>query len=233
MLRRSAVAPVCRRHLCRANRRCVGAGRSRAVPRSAAARAWPIGGLQPPIGLPRGGVAVRACGPGHRSLDEVRRARPAADRFGRLERWDESRRPRRSRRKRVAGMVPGRRAERVRRVVRQARPGRPGQALPERGPVARRDAGAFLGRRLVSTGVLRRWDAARVGTERGMPDRFAHAIVGGALARGGSPARRARDGGGTRASGQARRAAGAAAHPTLRSDGPRSRLHQGIPPRHP
>ena len=230
MLRRSAVAAVCRRRLCRAHRRCVGARRSRAVPRSAAARARPVGSLRPAVGLARGGVALRACGSRHRSLDEVRRARPAADRLGRLERRDESRRPRGPRRKRVARMVPGRRAERVRRVVRQARPGRPGAALSERGAVARRHAGAVLGRRLVSTRVFRRWDAARVGAERGMPDRLADAVVGRALAGGGATARRARDGGGARASGPARRAARAAAHAALRSDGPRSRLHQGLPP---
>ena len=51
---------------------------------------------------------------GDRPLDDVRRARPAADRLRRLERRDEPRRPRGPRRKRVAGLVPGHGAERLR-----------------------------------------------------------------------------------------------------------------------
>ena len=38
---------------------------------------------------------------------------------------------------------------------------------------------AGVGRRLVSARLLRRWHAARVGAERGVPDRFADAVVGG------------------------------------------------------
>ena len=67
-----------------------------------------------PSRLERSDVDVRALRPRDRSLDEIRRARPAAHRLRRLERRHEPRRPRGTRRKRVARLVPRRRAERVR-----------------------------------------------------------------------------------------------------------------------
>ena len=79
-------------------------------------------------------------------------------------------------------------------------------ALSHRGAVAHRHAGARLGRQLVSARLFRRWHAARIGAERRVPDRFADAIVGGALGRGAAAARRARDGRGARAPRAARRA---------------------------
>ena len=78
LLGRSALAALCGRGVRRPDRRRVRARRGRAVPRSAAARAGPVGGLRPAVGLERSGVAVRALRPRDRSLDEVRRARPAA-----------------------------------------------------------------------------------------------------------------------------------------------------------
>ena len=62
-------------------------------------------------------TAMRAIDRAH----EVRRARAAAHRLGRLERRDEPRRPRGTRRKRVARMVPRRRAERLRADLRAPR----------------------------------------------------------------------------------------------------------------
>ena len=65
---------------------------------------------------------------------------------------------------------------------------------PAAGARARR-----LGRRLVPARLLRRRDAARLGGQRGMPDRFDRAVVERDLRRRGSGAQRARDGGGGRA----------------------------------
>ena len=55
-----------------------------------------------------------------------------------------------------------------------------------------RDAGAGLGRRLVSARLLRRRHAARIGAERGVQARLADAVVGGAVAGGADPRRAAR-----------------------------------------
>ena len=49
-----------------------------------------------------------------------------------------------------------------------------------------------VGRRLVSARLLRRWHTARVGAERGVPDRLADAVVGGAVRRGAAAQRAAR-----------------------------------------
>ncbi len=61
---------------------------------------------------------------------------------------------------------------------------RSGGALSQRGAVAQRHARAVVGRRLVSARLLRRRHAARIGAERRVPDRFADAVVGGAVAGG-------------------------------------------------
>src|SRR5207253_1122219 len=60
--------------------------------------------------------------------------------------------------------------------------------LPDRRPGGAREGG--LGRRLVPARVLRRWDAARLGDERRVPDRRARPGVGGHLRR--CPAHHAR-----------------------------------------
>src|SRR5207244_11809320 len=91
----------------------------------------------------------------------------AARWVGRLERRDEPRRPQRPRRERLARLVPHRRPARVRAALRAAETPRPRAAVSERGRVAGRHARTRVGWRLVSPGVLRRRDAARVGTELG------------------------------------------------------------------
>ena len=77
--------------------------------------------------------------------------------------------------------------------LRAARAARPRPALPRRGALADRDAGAGLGRRLVSAGLLRRRHAAGLGAERGVQARLADAVVGRALGRGAAAAGRAGD----------------------------------------
>ena len=104
------------------------------------------------------------------SRAEVRRARAAADRLGRLERRHEPRRPRGPRRERLARMVPRRRAQRVRRA--SAIDDGDGELAQHYRSEARWLTGMLelcLGRRLVSPRLFRRWDAARVGAERGVP----------------------------------------------------------------
>ena len=97
------------------------------------------------------------------------------------------------------------------------------QTLSRRGALADRHAGAGLGRRLVSPRLLRRWDAARLGAERGVQARFADAVVGRALGGGAAAPRRARHGRRAGAPGPARRPARAAADAAVRSDAARSR----------
>ena len=101
---------------------------------------------------------------------------------GRLERRHEPRRSRGRGRKRVARLVPRDRAQRVRADLRRiAAQHDLAAALSQRGPLAHRHARAGVGRRLVSPRVLRRRHAAGIGAERRVPDRFAHAVVGGAV----------------------------------------------------
>ena len=64
--------------------------------------------------------------------------------------------------------------------------------------------------------------------ERGMPDRFDRAVLGGAVRRRRSRARRAGDGIAGAASDPPRRRPGPAVHAALRQDAARSRLHQGL-----
>ena len=68
------------------------------------------------------------------------------------------------------------------------------RALSRGGAASRRRAGAGLGWRLVSTRVLRRRLAARLGGERRVPDRLDRAVVGRAVGRRAAEARRARHG---------------------------------------
>ena len=157
VLRRSAVAAVCRRRLRRAHRRRVGPRRRwcrfSKRRRSSRTRRRPTACL--PSRAKRASV-FEHCAPRHRSRDEVRRPRPAADGIGRLERRHESRRSRGPRRKRLARLVPRRRAERVRRGVRPAGPRRAGAAVSERGAMARPACWSWRG---TATGI-----AARIST---------------------------------------------------------------------
>ena len=68
-----------------------------------------------------------------------------------------------------------------------------------------RNGGTRLGRRLVPSGVLRRWHSARLGAERRVPDRFDRADVGGDLRRRRPGAGPPGDGGGRGSSGRAMR----------------------------
>ena len=85
-----------------------------------------------------------------------------------------------------------------------------------------------LGRRLVPARLVRRRHAARLGDERGMPDRFHRAVLGGDLGRGRPDARRARHGGGRARADPPQGRAGAAVRAAVRQDAARSRLHQGL-----
>ena len=139
----------------------------------------------------------------------------------------------RARRERLAWLVPGHRAQRLRAASAS------GAAMPSwRSATATRRAGSRdartgVGRRLVSPRLLRRRLAAGVGAERGVPDRLDGAVVGGDLGRGAAAPGRAGHERGRVAPGAPRRADRAAADAAVRSDGARSRLHQGLPAGHP
>ncbi len=188
----------------------------------------------PADGRRRNRHAVRALRPRPRPQPRARRPRPAADRHRRLERRHEPRRRRRPGRERLARLVPARDADGLRAARRRARRDGP------RRDVARARHGAAgvarargLGRRLVPARLLRRRHAARLGGERGMPDRFDRAVLGGDLGRSGARARRPRHGGGRAGADPRRRPAGAAVHAAVRQDAARSRLHQGLSAGHP
>ena len=176
------------------DRRRGGPRRGRAVPRGAAARRRT---RREVYGVPREsaerGLALRALRPRHRQGPDRRRPRPAAHRQRRLERRHEPRRRRGARREHLARLLPPRRA---RASSRRSAPARGDQARAERyrGEAARLAAMLELhvGRRLVPARLLRRRDAARLGAERGVPDRLDRAVVGGALGRGAGAVRRAR-----------------------------------------
>src|SRR5690606_16705709 len=86
------------------------------------------------------------------------------------------------------------------------------RALPTRTRATRTQPRATrLGRRLVASRVLRRWDAARFGAERGVSDRFNRAELVGAVGRRLARARASGDGSPGRASRAARRRAREAA----------------------
>src|SRR6185436_18972463 len=101
--------------------------------------------------------------------------------------------------------------------LRKARPKRSRPKIPRRGALVDRHARTGVGWRLVSSRLLRRWDAARVGTERGVQARFADAVVGRDFWGGPDSPRRTGDERGARAPGTARRADRAAADAAVRS----------------
>ena len=191
LLRRSALAAVRGRQLRVADRRRVGAGRSRPVSRGAAARAR----------IRRRPTRCRASSSETASLFEhCVRAIAHAMRYGAhglpligSGDWNDGMNrvghdgPRR---KRVARLVSRHRAERVRADLRAPRAQRSRAALPQRSALAHRHARAGVGRRLVSPRLLRRRHAARIGAERGVQARFADAVVGGALGGGAAAPRR-------------------------------------------
>ena len=77
-------------------------------------------------------------------------------------------------------------------------------------------------------GFLRRRDAAGLGDERGVPDRFHRPVLGGAFRRRKAGSGGPRHGGGRARADPARRRAGAAVCAAVRQDVARSRLHQGL-----
>ncbi len=111
-------------------------------------------------------------------------ARPAADRHRRLERRDERRRRRGTRRKRLAGLVPALRVVGIRAAGRGTGRARAGRDLAcARCRLACVARGTRLGRRLVSTRVLRRRHADGIGGERRVPHRLDRAVVERAVRR--------------------------------------------------
>ena len=91
---------------------------------------------------------------------------------------------RRPRRVGLAGLVPVRRRRPLRADRRAARRARARGALARRrARLARRAAGRRLGRRLVPARLLRRRHAARLASQRRMPDRPDRAGLGGAVGR--------------------------------------------------
>ena len=91
-----------------------------------------------------------------------------------------------------------------------------------------------LGRRLVPARLLRRRHAARLRRERRVPDRLDRAVLGASSPARRDPARaRARDGGGRGAPGPTRRRPHPAVHAAVRPRRRSTRLHQGLPARHP
>ena len=85
---------------------------------------------------------------------------------------------------------------------------------------------------MVSPRLLRRRHAARLGVERGMPDRFHRPILGGIVGRGRSGAGGPGDGRTRPPARASRRPCRAAVHAAVRQDTARSRLHQGLSARH-
>ncbi len=122
----------------------------------------------------------------------LRRTRPAADGRRRLERRHEPGRPRGPRRERVARLLPVRGVAPVRHAG--TRPWRRAlcAALRRRAhQAARATRGARMGRCLVSPRLLRRRHAARLGGQRGVPDRLDRTELVGAVGRGRRPSGRA------------------------------------------
>ena len=145
--------------------------------------------------------------------------------------WNDGHQSRRApgaRRERVAGMVS------LEDPARLQPPGGSARRRRARHPLARRagthgiDARAGLGRRLVSSCVLRRWLAARHRPGPGMPDRRDFAELGGALGHRSLTSRRSRHGCGAHAARTPRREGDSAARAAIRSGAVRPRLHQGL-----
>ena len=208
-----------------------GAGRSRPIHRRAPRERG--GGFllrsSHPVG--RSGHPVRALQASHLERPRDRRARPAAHRFRRLERRDEPCGRARKRGKRLAGILPLRSAHEVRRGRAQRR--RPGlrRILPDGvGQIAPEHRAERLGRRMVPPRVLRRRNAARVGGQRGMPDRFDRAKLVGPLRGRRSRAVPHGDGRGGSSPRSPGPCADPAAGPAVRQIGAEPRLHKGVRP---
>ena len=207
LLRRSAVAAVRRAALHPRHRRRRRARRDGAVPDRPRAEPRRARGLRAARDLIRIGDALRALRPRDRDQPGDRRPRPAADGHRRLERRHEPGRRRRQGRERLARLVPGVDPAAVRRSRRDARRRRARGEVSRRGSRAHRGRRGGVGRRMVSPRVLRRWHAARIEDEHGMPDRRDRAVVVGDLGRRRSGARAPGDGVGGRAARPPRRRA--------------------------
>ncbi len=230
-LRRSPVASLRGPPLRRGHRRSRSARRAGPVPRGGSARAGGDGSVLPARRVLREGVPVRPLRPSARSEPRGRPSRAAADGHRRLERRNEPGGRGRPGRERMAGLVspdeplpvrrPGRGARGIEACARLAR----GRGRPEVRARARR-----LGWRLVSPRLLRRRDAARIRGQRRVPHRLDRAVLGSDLGRRRSGARPAGHGGRRRAPDPAGRRARPALHASLRPNGPRARLRQGVRP---
>ena len=93
---------------------------------------------------------------------------------------------------------------------------------------ARGPGGTRMGRALVPARLLRRWNSARLGDQRRVPDRLDRPVVGGDFRRRRSRARPPGDGGGRGAPGAGRGRADPALHAPVRPRAPRTGLHQGL-----
>ena len=102
-------------------------------------------------------------------------------------------------------------------------------ALAGRGRAPERGAGTGMGRRLVSTRVLRRRHASGLGRERRVPDRLDQSVVGRAVGRRAAGPRGTSDGCGAKPAGPAGGAGGPAALPGVRSRRERPWIHQRVP----
>ena len=192
----------------------------------------PAPGAGRPVSPARNGSA---CGHGVRALrrrprsPRPRRARAPAHEWRRLERRHEPRRHRRSRRERVARLVRRLRGRALRTRMRARGRRRTRGVLPRTlGGSGRSHRARGLGWLVVPPSLLRRRNPARLARERGVPDRLAHAKLGGDLGsrqrRSSAPGDRCRRGEARALGGRARGAARA----TVRPHGARPRLHQGL-----
>ena len=219
-----------RRH----HRRRGPAGRAGPVPARASPGTRSGRGLRPPRGErgDRDGLRTLRAGAGVRP--EARAARPATDGHRRLERRHEPGRGRRSGRERLERVVHAGNASRVRQSGRAAQGRRACGLVPgASGGAAASVGGARLGRRLVPTGVLRRWDPSRLVAERRVPDRFDRTVMGGDLRRRRPGAGPQGDGGGRGSSGPRCGSDDSALFAAVRSRLAGARLHQRLRAGHP
>ncbi len=103
-----------------------------------------------------------------------------------------------------------------------------GDRYRQRSAAAGARARSRVGWRVVPPRLLRRRDAARVGAERRVPDRFGRAVVGRAVGRGAAAVRRTGDGRRAHVPDGPRRAGAAPAASAVRRLGAGARLHQGL-----